>query len=178
MHPAFHDVFYQAWKSTPFLKDLSLPTYFLIIFPLFIISILIFGLLAKSQKINLPDPVTEVADGEKPSLGVPKWQKTASTSLFIIAGICLVADTVHSINWQSPLVPILAEAGKETREIRETLTHRSNSRHISPQTWPTYARLMGIGMTMVLYIRRFTKADTCLARSGIKVYPSTNSRDH
>ena len=99
MHPEFHDVFYKAWHSTPFLKDISLPTYFLIIFPLFLLSIYIFSLFAIIYKANLLEPEKEIVKFEKPTGDIPNWQRIASTILFIVAGICLIADMGLSILW-------------------------------------------------------------------------------
>lgn len=100
MHPEFHDVFYKEWHSAPFLKDISLPTYFLIIFPLFLLSIYIFGLFAILYKANLLEPEQEIVEYEKPTVGIPTWQKVASTILFIVAGICLIADLGLLILWK------------------------------------------------------------------------------
>jgi hypothetical protein len=100
MHPAFHDIYYKAWKATPFLKELSLPTYFLIIFPLFIISIYIFVLLALMFKSSLPEGAISTAGSEKPSMDIPKWQIITSTCLSLIAGLSLIADLAICIIWQ------------------------------------------------------------------------------
>jgi hypothetical protein len=111
MHPSFADAFSLAWNVTPFIKQLSLPTYFLIIFPLFIISIYIFVLLALTEKSNLPERVTEITDSGKPLSDIPNWQKNTSKILFIIAGICLVADTAASIIRQTiPGIELLGTA--------------------------------------------------------------------
>ncbi|MGA9398247.1 MAG: glycosyltransferase family 39 protein [Anaerolineaceae bacterium] len=96
-HPSFENVLYKMWFETPLLKQLSLPTYFLIIFPLFILSIYCFGMLAIIDRVKLPDPITEVTDDKNPLINIPKWQNNTSTCLFITAGICLVADMAASI---------------------------------------------------------------------------------
>ncbi len=97
MHPEFHDVFYREWHSTPFLKDISLPTYFLVIFPLFLLSIYMFGLLAAIYKADLLEPKKKIADPEYPKDDIPRWQNIASLVLFITAGIGLIADIGSSI---------------------------------------------------------------------------------
>jgi hypothetical protein len=102
MHPEFHDVFYRAWRTTPFLEDISLPTYFLIIFPLFLLSIYTFGLLAILYKANLLEPEKGIVKKEKPAGDIPTWQRVTSTVLFIVAGICLIADMGQSILWIRP----------------------------------------------------------------------------
>ena len=97
-HLLLQDVLNFIWYYSAPLKLILLPTYFLIIFPLFILSIYFFGLLTIIDKVNFPNPISQPTNEKKTLVDIPKWQKITSTSLFIMGGICLAVDTAVSIH--------------------------------------------------------------------------------
>ncbi len=101
MHRTFESILSDSWFHSPFLNQLSLPTYFLIIFPLFLLSIYIFCLLAIKDKAALPEVMSGANRINLTAVDLPKWQQIASTCLFIIAGIYLIVEVTASIIWQS-----------------------------------------------------------------------------
>jgi hypothetical protein len=122
-HPSFGYVLNFIWIYSP-LKQLLLPSFFLIIFFLFPLSIYFFSLLAIYDKVKLPDPTTEPTHNKNASVDIPKRQKSTSTCLFIIGGICLAADIIVSIiHWTKPgiemlVVPLLFILGLILKEIK------------------------------------------------------------
>jgi hypothetical protein len=101
LHPDFYDVQNKLWHAIPFLDQLSMPTYFLEIFFLFLLSIYIFVLLALIYKAALPDQPSLTATGRKVSTGIPGWQKKAGTILIVAAGVGLAADVMLSVLHQT-----------------------------------------------------------------------------
>jgi len=122
-HPSFAYLLNTVWFNLH-LDPLLLPSFFLIIFILFFLSIYFFGLLALVDKANLPDPAKEQTDKNKKPVDIPKWQKSTSAYLFIIGGILLVIDIALSfIRWIKPgiellVIPSLFIFGLILRDIR------------------------------------------------------------
>ncbi len=101
MHPTFESVLSDIWTKSPLLKQISLPTYFLIIIPLFLVSVYCFYLLVVTNKIGSPESLNEITGNEIPPVDIPRWQVLTGSYLHIVAGIGLVVAIIISISQQA-----------------------------------------------------------------------------
>lgn len=112
MHEPFYDVWYREWHASALFNRLSLPTYFLLIFPLFGIACIIFYTLARLDEQKSRDLLRAVSVWLPGETILPAWQGKASTALLVLAVAVLSLDVVYCVYRNSlPGIELLGIAG-------------------------------------------------------------------